>query len=170
MGQHACRPGTQAIEAVSCAQSALRIFKQTTGRQRFVCKRDTTQAFDTVSRHAIWRYLQDTQPSPEALALWNMRQDTKICLQLGSRMWVQELQKGVAPAGTLRLSTLRTAWSSTRVFQTTGSFPRRVQRERPAAELVRAGFYVPMMLRWLDFMLHDRPDKTCPSATTSELL
>ena len=94
-GQHACRPGTQVIEAMACAQSALHIFKQHTGAQLLVCKLDISQAFDTLSDHAIWRYLMETDACPEALALWTMCQNTKVCLQIGSHMWMQELQRGL---------------------------------------------------------------------------
>ena len=94
-GQHACRPGTQAIEAISAAQATLRIFKQATKTQLLVCKLDISQAFDTLSHHAIWRFLSDTESSREALALWSMCQETRVCLQLGSKAWSQRLERGV---------------------------------------------------------------------------
>ena len=94
-GQHACRPGTQVIEPVACALSSMKIFKQHTGHQLLLCKLDISQAFDTLSHQAIWRYLCDTDASPEALALWSMCQDTQVCLQIGSQMWTQRLERGV---------------------------------------------------------------------------
>ena len=94
-GQHACRPGTQVIEPIACALSSMKLFKQHTGRQLLLCKLDISQAFDTLSHHAIWRFLYDTDASPEALALWAMCRETRVCLQLGSQMWTQGLERGV---------------------------------------------------------------------------
>ena len=94
-GQHACRPGTQVIEAIACAMSSMKIYKQHTGTQLLVCKLDISQAFDTLSHQAIWRYLSDTEASAEAFALWTMCQNTKVRLQIGSHMWTQDLQRGV---------------------------------------------------------------------------
>ncbi|CAE7947855.1 pol [Symbiodinium sp. KB8] len=73
----------------------MKLFKQHTGRQLLLCKLDISQAFDTLSHHAIWRFLYDTDASPEALALWAMCRETRVCLQLGSQMWTQGLERGV---------------------------------------------------------------------------
>ena len=94
-GQHACRPGTQALEAITAAQATLKIHRQATGKQLLVAKLDISQAFDTVSHHAIWRYLVDASPSQEALALWQMCCNTSVQLQIGSRSWSQKLHRGV---------------------------------------------------------------------------
>ena len=75
--------------------SSMKIYKQHTGEQLLVCKLDISQAFDTLSHQAIWRYLYDTEASAEAFALWTMCQNTKVCLQIGSHMWTQDLQRGV---------------------------------------------------------------------------
>ena len=88
-GQHACRPGTQALEAITAAQAALKIHRQATGKQLLVAKLDISQALDTLSHHAIWRYLVDALPSREALALWQLCRNTSIHLQVGSRSWTQ---------------------------------------------------------------------------------
>ena len=94
-GQHACRPGTQALEAITAAQAALKIHRQATGKQLLVAKLDISQAFDTLSHHAIWRYLVDALPSREALAVWQLCRNTSIHLQVGSRSWTQFLHRGV---------------------------------------------------------------------------
>ena len=94
-GQHACRPGTQALEAITAAQAALKIHRQATGKQLLVAKLDISQAFDTISHQAIWRYLVDARPSQEALALWRMCRNTQVQLQIGSRSWSQALHRGV---------------------------------------------------------------------------
>ena len=94
-GQHACRPGTQALEAITAAQAALKVHRQATGKQLLVAKLDISQAFDTISHHAIWRYLVDASPSREALALWQLCRNTSVQLQVGSRSWTQLLHRGV---------------------------------------------------------------------------
>ena len=94
-GQHACRKGTQVLEAVACAQSALRIFKRAERRNIHVLKLDIRQAFDTLSHQAIWRYLMSTSSSTESWLLWNMCRDTSVGLQLGSQAWSQKLERGV---------------------------------------------------------------------------
>ena len=85
-GQHANRPGTQALEAVASAQATMRLYKQATGEQALVCKLDISQAFDTLSHQALWRFIKDVPP---------MSQGTSILLQLGSTSWSQELARGL---------------------------------------------------------------------------
>ena len=94
-GQHACRPGTQALEAITAAQATMKLYRQSTGKQLVVAKLDISQAFDTLSHHAIWRYLVDATPSREALSLWQLCRNTSIRLQIGAHSWAQDLQRGV---------------------------------------------------------------------------
>ncbi|CAE7356851.1 unnamed protein product [Symbiodinium sp. CCMP2592] len=94
-GQHANRPGTQALEAVVAAQSTMKLYKQATGKRLLACKLDIKQAFDTVSHQAVWRYLYDAEASRESLVLWQLCCNTEVRLQLGSRSWSQELERGL---------------------------------------------------------------------------
>ena len=93
-GQHANRPGTQVLEAVA-AQSTMKLYRKATGQQTLVCKLDISQAFDTLSHQALWRFFLETPSCKEALALWNMCQHTRVLLQLGSKAWEQQLGRGV---------------------------------------------------------------------------
>ena len=94
-GQHACRKGCQSIEAVACAQGAMKIYKGATGQDLLMMKLDLAQAFDTLSHQAVWRFLLQTRASREALLLWELTQQTKVSLQLGADHWGQDLQRGL---------------------------------------------------------------------------
>ena len=60
-----------------------------------VCKLDISQAFDTLSHQALWRFLKETPASPESWALWRMNRNASVLLQLGSESWAQPLSRGL---------------------------------------------------------------------------
>ena len=58
-------------------------------------KLDISQAFDTLSHHAIVRFLLETDNCAEASVLWNLCCDTSVDLQLGATRWSQQLGRGI---------------------------------------------------------------------------
>ena len=94
-GQHACRKGSQALEAVTCAQASMKLFRAATGRGLHLMKLDVSQAFDTLSHHAIWRFFLETDRCAEASVLWDLCRNTCVDMQLGSESWSQHLGRGV---------------------------------------------------------------------------
>ena len=58
-------------------------------------KLDVSQAFDTLSHHAIWRFLLETESCAEASILWDLCRNTSVDMQLGSESWSQTLGRGV---------------------------------------------------------------------------
>ena len=144
-GQHACRKGTQVLEAVACAQSALRIFKRSERRNLHVLKLDIRQAFDTLSHQAIWRFLMSTSSSTESWFLWNMCRDNSVGLQLGSQAWNQKLERGVLQ-GTSFSADL---FSRTLDYFLTGVVQEWKQNEHPAFR----NFCLPHLLLYADDLL-----------------
>ena len=94
-GQHACRKGAQSLQAVTCAQACMKIFRGDTGKGLHLMKLDISQAFDTLSHHAVLRFLLETKPCAEASLLWEFCNNTSVDLQLGTHAWSQKLGRGL---------------------------------------------------------------------------
>ena len=94
-GQHACRKGAQSLEAVTCAQASMKIFRGDTGKGLHLMKLDISQAFDTLSHRAVLRFLRETRPCAEASLLWEFCSNTSVDLQLGTHAWSQRLGRGI---------------------------------------------------------------------------
>ena len=81
--QLACRPGVQVLDGIVAAQTVMALVKKTTGQTCKVAKLDIKAAFDSVSHHAVYRWLMACAPCAEALRLMSLCFGTSVNVSLG---------------------------------------------------------------------------------------
>ena len=73
----------------------MKLFKGATGKGIHRLRLDISQAFDTLSHRALFRFLLETDSCAEAGVLWDLCCNTSVDLQLGTTAWSQKLGRGI---------------------------------------------------------------------------
>ena len=93
--QLACRPGVQVLDGILAAQSTMSLIKRITGKTAKVAKLDIKAAFDSVSHHAVYRWLMSCTPCAEALGIMRLCFGTSVQVGLGGLDKTLLMKRGI---------------------------------------------------------------------------
>ena len=93
--QMACRTSVQVVDGILAAQSTMSLLRHITGSPAKVAKLDLRAAFDSLSHHAVYRWLMACQPCWEAERLMHLCFGTKVQVGLAGESRVLEMKQGI---------------------------------------------------------------------------
>ena len=93
--QMACRSSVQVVDGILAAQSTMSLLRHITGAPAKVAKLDLRAAFDSLSHHAVYRWLMACQPCWEAERLMHLCFGTQVQVGLAGDSRVMEMQQGI---------------------------------------------------------------------------
>ena len=93
--QMACRTSVQVVDGILAAQSTMSLLRHITGSPAKVAKLDLRAAFDSLSHHAIYRWLTACQPCWEAERLMHLCFGTQVQVGLAGESRVLEMKQGI---------------------------------------------------------------------------
>ena len=93
--QMACRPSVQVVDGILAAQSTMALIRTTTGNPAKVAKLDIKAAFDSISHHAVYRWLMACRPGWEAERIMHLCFDTRVVVSIGGESKELPMQQGI---------------------------------------------------------------------------
>ncbi|CAE7658861.1 unnamed protein product, partial [Symbiodinium necroappetens] len=93
--QMACRASVQVVDGILAAQSTMSLLRHITGSPAKVAKLDLLAAFDSLSHHAIYRWLMACQPCWEAEQLMHLCFGTQVQVGLAGESRILEMKQGI---------------------------------------------------------------------------
>ncbi|CAE7942834.1 pol [Symbiodinium sp. KB8] len=93
--QMACRPSVQVVDGILAAQSTMALIRTTTGSPAKVAKLDIKAAFDSISHHAVYRWLMACKPGWEAERIMHLCFGTRVVVSIGGESKELPMQQGI---------------------------------------------------------------------------
>ena len=93
--QMACRPSVQVVDGILAAQSTMALIRATTGCPAKVAKLDIKAAFDSISHHAVYRWLMACKPGWEAERIMHLCFGTRVVVSIGGESKELPMQRGI---------------------------------------------------------------------------
>ncbi|CAE7254989.1 unnamed protein product, partial [Symbiodinium microadriaticum] len=85
----------QVVDGILAAQSTMALIRATTGSPAKVAKLDIKAAFDSISHHAVYRWLMACQPGWEAERIMHLCFDTRVLVSIGGESKELPMQQGI---------------------------------------------------------------------------